>query len=246
MIGLKGGSFRWGRVSLVYSHGGVPVADVVDSEGALWTRVRFLVMGGGAGQFAYFPPALETDPTAVLPSLGEGAEVALFFSTRSAGRPWIFGALLHPRSAAQFLDVVPFSAETDYPANGVRDHVIENGGAALILSSLAGPVLKADVGRSIRAQLATGGALRISINGEALEGVLLAGPTLAYLDALTLRVNALQVALAEILAWGLTVSPPLAPSPSMVATGAAPPLPLTTKALESAAIKISAVSKVVP
>jgi len=238
------GSFRWGRVQRVYVEGGVPVADVVDVHGYVWTSTRIMGLGGGIGHFAYIPPSPELDPVVPQPSLGQGAEVALFVPDGNAARPWIFGALHSPFDAAQVIPLVAFTPDSDYEALGVNDYGFKNGGAAFTLSPFAGPVLDAGEGLDIRAQLAAGGSLRISIAGEAAEGLLLSGPTLAYLETLSARVNSLTAALAAVETWGLTQSPPLVPDPLTSATALLlNPLAPPTKILESAAVKISSLSK---
>lgn len=251
----RSASMKFARVRAVRSEGGVPVADVVDLDGGVWNDVRFLVLGGGLGSFVYAPPQRELVPSPI-PSLGQGGEVVLWFPPAPPGgrpRPWILGAVMNDTDAQAVLDLVPVTPETDYKAVGVDDVALRRGGSTILISPVAGPVIDAGPGHDVRVQLQLTQAIRISINGEAGDGILLATPTRALMDLLIDRVNTLSDMMAQILAWGQTQTPPLPfgqtvipptdlPTPEDVASLSIP-IPSTSKALESAAVKISSLVK---
>lgn len=245
------GSTRPAKVLRVYTLDGLQVADVIDNDGSVWLRCRFVGQGGG-GSESYVRHGV--------PPAGDEAEVLLGWLDGAVPFPVILGTLASPKASAAFSDVDPPGPETDYPAkNGLRDEVIAHGGARIVLSSQGDLVL--DTTRSdkpVRVQLPPGGRMRISREGEADERLLLAGPTQEHIDALAAHVDALAqhvtlltsilqslaaatavpVAPATLPTWGASLAQVLQPTPPYPYS----PSPRTSDALVASAVAISRVS----
>jgi len=200
------GSIRWARVDRLYTQGGHVVADVTDRWGGVYRAVRFLGLGGGAGNFAgaggKAPPA---EDTSELPTDGEAAEVALVFpeppsgSRGAAQRPWIIASAMHPDDGVQITveESAPDPAE-DYTAHHVTDHVIQRKGGRVVVSELAGLLLQGLPGQPVRMQLQGEDTFRLSSDGEAGESILLGGKLREYLNGLAAQVESIRQAVITL------------------------------------------------
>lgn len=224
---MRHGVARWARVHALYLLGGYPVADVSDSFGGVYRGVRFLSLGGGRGNFGICPATgVPAGDETVEPTDGDAAEVALLFIANASGKevPWILQGVLHPDDTEAITDGTEApEAGADYTAHHLTDVVLSRGVAQVVISELGGLVLR---GAPVRVQLSGAETLRISSDGAAADGVLLAAPTLAYLDGLAAQVEAIRLA--------------------VILNGAAAPAVSyagTTAALESATVALSAKAK---
>lgn len=215
------GDARPARVLRLYvTDDGVPVVDVVDTYGNVFRACRFAGDGGGAGAFVYFPPTAPGRVSAVTPEGTESSEVLLSFPDGALPHPWVTGTLSGEGVRRRVSDKLPTSTKTqDYPLpgddqgkTGLRDYGIEQAGARLLVSERGELVLDArDAKMPVRVQLAAGEALRVSVDGEADERLILAGPLRVYVDALVDRVNQLGRALWALETWANTVPDGAAP-----------------------------------
>jgi len=204
------GSFRWARVTSLYIKGGYPVADATDRMGNVYLGLRFLTLGGGAGNAAMALPAVPDD-LIDLPSEEGPAEVVLVFpeesgSARRNARPWILAGSM-PKAVANAISVeVEAPALTvDYTAHHISDVVLQRDAARVAVSTMGGATIQGNE-QPVRIQMGAGG-LRISSDGAANEGLLLAGATRAYLEGLAAQVEALRTALIRLETWADTAAP---------------------------------------
>ena len=252
MIGM--GSFRWGRITALYIKGGYPVADVTDREGGVHIGLKFLTLGGGSGNAAVALPAVP-DGLIDLPSEAGPAEVVLVFpeehgAARRNARPWILSGSM-PRTVANAISVQTEAPAltVDYTVHHISDVVLQRDASRIAVSTMGGVVLQGNE-QPVRVQMGSGG-LRISSDGTANEGLLLAGPTLAYLTGLAAQVEANRQYIIRLEAWANSGagegSPPLIPysafpDPGFPATGT-DEYNGPTLALESSEIAVSEKAK---
>lgn len=203
------GAFRIGRVTRVYLAGTVPVCDVVEPDtGSTFKGCRF-VGGLGGPQGAVYAPPGASSTTELDPDGLDGAEVFLFFPAGFHGLPKVMGTQLNPAMYKLAMENVPEPVPgADYPAGDdaerfdVEDYVVQQNGARLIVSKDGALVLDARaVDQPVRVQVAKGQALRVSVEGEATEHTILAGPLMEYLTAMAERVNHLGRALKTAELW---------------------------------------------
>jgi hypothetical protein len=196
----------------MYVLGGHPVADVVDRWGGVYRAVRFLGLGGGAGNFASAGAVgVESDDKSTLATDGNAAEVALVFpevTKRSrAQKPWIIASAMHPSDGAKVtVETAAPDAGADYDKHHVADHVVQRGDGRVVVSPLAGVLLDGLPGQPVRIQLAGTDKLRLSSDGEADETILLGGKLRAYLNGLAAQLEAVRGALVRLENWGSSVA----------------------------------------
>ena len=208
MVGL--GSFRWGRITALYIKGRYPVADVTDRQGGVHIGLKFLTLGGGEGNAAMALPAVPDD-LIDLPSEAGPAEVVLVFpeehgTARRNARPWILAGSM-PRTVANAISVQTEAPAltVDYTVHHISDAVLQRDAARIAVSTMGGVVLQGNE-QPVRVQMGSGG-LRISSDGAANEGLLLAGATRTYLTGLAAQVEALRTALIRLENWADTAAP---------------------------------------
>lgn len=204
------GAIRVGRVTRLYlTADNCPVCDVTEPDtGDTWNECRFMSQLGGSDAAIYNPPQAP-EGSEVSASGEDGAEVYLIFPPGWRAHPRVLAAWVNPSLFSMVSDLVkPVGTDTDYPDHadaeqrdkiGLRDYSIEFAGARFTMSEHGDLVL--DTRRSakpVRVQVSPGQALRISVDGEAEERVLLAGPLIAYLTQIAARLNQLGRALLNL------------------------------------------------
>lgn len=185
---------------------GTPVVDVLDTHGGIWLNCRFLASGGGGStRISYAPPQPADNPEELTPSLSAGSEVILLFTEGPLAHPYVLASTLHPETYKIFSDELPTpTAEEDYPSGdlaaqaGISDHLIEIEGVRLLVSEHGVVLDTKRASKPVRVQLPSGQFLRVSLDEEADERVLLGLVTQTFLTALAARVDFLTTAVSQI------------------------------------------------
>ena len=208
-LGARGG-VRVGRVTRLYlTADNIPVCDVMEPDsGDTWNACRFMTALGGPDSAVYAPP-LAPEGAEISASGEGGAEVYIVFPPGFRAHPIVLASWLNPMLQSAISDKIgKADDDDDYPPHAdaetrdkiaLDDYAVERAGARLTVSAQGDVTLDARrVKKPIRVQVAPGQALRISVDGEAEERVLLAGPLLAYLTAVATRLNRLGQALLNL------------------------------------------------
>jgi len=218
---------RTAQVTDVYlTAQGVPVCDVVDSNGNVYLACRLAGPGGGGDKeraFVHIPPAEPSEPSRTSPEDTVGAEAVIAFGDGAIPHPVVIGTLYNSQAGARLAaDVEPVEDDVDFPdVPDVRDLVMSSGGARLVLSRHGDAVLSTkDSTRPLRLELNKGNFLRISQEDDADEGLVLAGPLIDHLgdlvdklDSIGNRLSALETAMGAAMLAGdavITATPALA------------------------------------
>lgn len=244
-----------------YMRGGRRYLDCLDPRtGQEWPNVPVLGDGGGPDVWATVPVSSpggdgDEDLVELNPDQTEAAQAVLVFRDAHHKSAVCVRVLQHVK--VELGDVPPDDvADTDdhpgtvsrqdfaWTLRGLRMIVDDGGdGGRFTLDAKGDPIA--------RIQLLEDGRLRVSRDGTAGERLLLAGPTLTFLDAwinrynaLVVRVNALDAAMAAV--YGLLNGPAAPPTPANKGpiTYAAPgqpaePQPATDATLKAAAFDVS-------
>nr|CAB4128600.1 hypothetical protein UFOVP114_46 [uncultured Caudovirales phage] len=189
---MRKGSHRKARIlSLSLSADGLPVCDVMDSQGNVYRECQIAALSAGPQSLDYAPPLPSTDDDN--PQNPDGSSVLLLFGDGSRPRPVILGGLPSTDASHRFSkdSTAPDDEGTDYPSvNHPSDRVIERAGARLLLSHTGDLVLETAASkRPVHIQLSPKGFLRVAQGGDSSERLVLQGPLVDYMGGLVDKLN---------------------------------------------------------
>lgn len=225
--GMPGTSSRWqqyaeravlvvAQLSRAYVLRGRPYIDAINPDGpGKWFQVP-VVQGGGGGETRWENAPIagpqEGSTTAhsgessvgANPDQFDSAQVVLMFVGNSTF-PRCVGVIDHPRTGLVEETPETEAGEDREVGVGPQDWAWVNGGSRWILDSKGLLTAIAAQDKKVSFQLAGDGFLRVSVDGEADEKLLLAGPVRDYLaeleshlDAQEARIAALEAAMALV------------------------------------------------
>lgn len=191
--------FGTGTVRSIYKNNGVVLCNVTDeSTGAVYIACPLLSLGAG------------TDDNHLFSAPRAGSLVLLGLFRGRSSKAVVLGCL--PTSMAKKISKDrEYEGDGDYPvkeAVHLADTAMRNKGAVVAVTKDGNIVLDATESQQpVRVQLAPSGQLRVSQGGvEPTEHTLLAGPTIALLEELVDKVNALVTAIDNLRACAATAA----------------------------------------